>query len=72
MTICSAELLTSVQVAELCGVPVWCVRNLPERGLIDEPLRVGQYGVYLGTALPRIERALRQAGYLPRPAAATE
>jgi DNA-binding transcriptional MerR regulator len=66
------ELLTAVQVAEMCGVPVWCVRQLPAKGLIEPPLRVGQYRAYQSSDVPRIKKALKLAGYLPRPAAVTE
>ena len=44
----------------------WQVRRAIERGLLPEPPRLGAYRVFLPADLPRIEAALRQAGYLPK------
>jgi hypothetical protein len=52
-------------VAKLYGVRVWQVRRLYERRLLPEPGRVGAYRVVTSDELPKIEAALRAAGYLP-------
>jgi hypothetical protein len=53
-------------VAAHFGCQPWQVRRAIERKLLDEPPRVGAYRVFVATDLPRIEAALRAAGYLPR------
>jgi hypothetical protein len=53
-------------VARRFGVAVWQVRRLYERRILPEPPRVGAYRVIFPGDLPRIEAALREAGYLPR------
>jgi hypothetical protein len=42
----------------------WQVRRAIERGFLAEPPRVGAYRVFVAEDLPRIEAALREAGYL--------
>ena len=59
--------LTLPEVARRCGVPVWCVRRLYERGLLPAPPRAGQYRLVHPADLPAIEAALRRAKYLPAP-----
>jgi hypothetical protein len=44
----------------------WQVRRAIERGLLAEPPRLGAYRVFVADDLPRIERALREGGYLPK------
>jgi DNA-binding transcriptional MerR regulator len=46
------------------GVPPWQVRRLFERRLLPEPRRFGAYRMVTEDELPRIEEALRRAGYL--------
>jgi DNA-binding transcriptional MerR regulator len=58
--------LTIGAVARQFGCHPWQVRRLYERGLLAEPARVGAYRVVTADDLPRIESALRQAGYLPQ------
>jgi DNA-binding transcriptional MerR regulator len=59
--------LTIGAVARRLGVRPWQVRRLFESGTLPEPSRVGAYRVVAENELPRIERALRKAGYLPEP-----
>lgn len=58
-----SELLTTGQAARHCGVPVWQVRRLYERQLLSPAHRVGQARVIPRRELPKIEAALRKAGY---------
>jgi DNA-binding transcriptional MerR regulator len=51
-------------VARHFGCHAWQVRRLFERGLLPEAPRVGAYRVIAAADLPRVEKALRQAGYL--------
>jgi len=46
------------------GIAGWRVQRLCERGLLPEPTRVGRFRVFYASDLPRIEKALRAAGYL--------
>jgi DNA-binding transcriptional MerR regulator len=55
--------LTIGAVAEHFGVLAWQVRRLFERGILPPAARVG-HRVVDQTGLPKIETALRQAGYL--------
>jgi DNA-binding transcriptional MerR regulator len=48
------------------GVRPWQVRRLFERGLLPPAARVGTYRAAAEGDLPRVEEALRAAGYLPR------
>jgi hypothetical protein len=57
--------LTVGAVARRYGIPPWMVRRVYERGLLPEPPRVGAYRVVPVDDLPRLEAALRGAGYLP-------
>jgi DNA-binding transcriptional MerR regulator len=52
------------KVAIHFGVPAWQVRRVITRGLVREPARVGAYRVFVDEDLPKIEAALKQAGYL--------
>lgn len=54
-------------IAERFKIPTWRVRRLFERGLLAEPPRAGSYRIVHESDLPRIERALRAAGYLTAP-----
>jgi DNA-binding transcriptional MerR regulator len=51
-------------VARHFGCQPWQIRRAIERGILSEPPRVGAYRVFVAADLPRIEAALRQAGYL--------
>jgi DNA-binding transcriptional MerR regulator len=52
-------------VAAHFGCKPWQVRRLYERGLLPPAPRVGAYRVVSAEDLPKVEAALRQAGYLP-------
>ena len=56
--------LTLGPVAQLYGCQVWQVRRLFERGLLPPAPRIGAYRVIDVEDLPRVEQALRAAGYL--------
>jgi DNA-binding transcriptional MerR regulator len=56
--------LTVGAVALRYGVPEWQIRRLFERGLLPPAPRVGPYRVIAITDLPKVEEALRAAGYL--------
>jgi hypothetical protein len=60
------SLFTLGDLSKRFGVPIWAVRALFLRSLLPEPRRVGAYRVVPETDLPKIEQALRTAGYLPR------
>jgi DNA-binding transcriptional MerR regulator len=53
-------------VARRYGCAAWQIRRLFERGLLPPAPRVGAYRVFAAGDLPRVEAALRRAGYLPR------
>jgi DNA-binding transcriptional MerR regulator len=57
--------LTLGAVARRYGCPTWQIRRLYERGLLPPAKRVGAYRVVAVSDLPLVERALRDAGYLP-------
>jgi len=56
--------LTIGAVADQFDVPAWQVRRLYERGLLPPADRLGPYRVIDHADLPKIEAALRKAGYL--------
>ncbi len=56
---------TTGALAKHFGVAVWQFLQLIRRGFLPEPGRVGIYRVWFEADLPRIEAALRAAGYLP-------
>jgi hypothetical protein len=58
--------LSTGQVAAYFGLPPWMVARLFERHLLDEPPRLARQRMIPVADLPRIEQALKQAGYLPR------
>jgi DNA-binding transcriptional MerR regulator len=57
--------LTIGAVAAHFGCEAWQVRRVITRGMIPEPPRVGAYRVFYPDDLPKVEVALRAAGYLP-------
>ena len=63
-TVQDSPYLTVGRVAERYGVSTWQVRRLFERGLLPPAPRVGAYRVVAASDLPRVEEALRRAGYL--------
>ncbi len=67
----AATPLTTGDVAHRLGCPEWKVARLYERGLLPEPARFGRFRVIDEADLPIIEAALRDAGYLRRPARET-
>jgi DNA-binding transcriptional MerR regulator len=58
--------LTIGAVADHFGVAPWQVRRLFERGMLPPAARVGAYRVVDPSDLPKIEGALREAGYWPQ------
>jgi hypothetical protein len=60
--------LTTGAIGRLYGVPEWKVRRLFETGQLPPAARAGTYRVIPREDLWRVERALRNAGYLPREA----
>ncbi len=56
--------LTVGQAAQHFGVAEWKIRRLYERRLLPPAARLGTYRVIGPDDLPRVEEALRQAGYL--------
>jgi DNA-binding transcriptional MerR regulator len=56
--------LTIGAVAGRLGVAAWQVRRLYERGILPPAKRIGPYRVIDPADLPKVESALRQAGYL--------
>jgi DNA-binding transcriptional MerR regulator len=60
-----SPVLTIGAVARLLGCRPWQLRRLYERGLLPPAPRVGAYRVIPRRELPKVEAALRQAGYLP-------
>lgn len=56
--------LTTGDVAKRFNCRPWQVRRVIERGLLAPPERAGLYRVFGADDLPRIEAALRAAGYL--------
>jgi DNA-binding transcriptional MerR regulator len=56
--------LTLGSVAQRCGCKAWQVRRLFERGLLPPAPRIGSYRVVAVEDLPKVELALRKAGYL--------
>ena len=66
-----ADIMTTTDAAQHftdSGFPIkpWQVRRVYESGLLPEPeTRLGAYRLIHSSDLPRLEDALRQAGYLP-------
>jgi DNA-binding transcriptional MerR regulator len=56
--------LTVGDVAARCGVTAWQIRRLFERGLLPPAARLGPYRIIAEADLPKVEAALREAGYL--------
>lgn len=54
-------------LSERCGcrVETWKIRAAIARGFLAEPPRVGIARAWAQSELPKLERALRKAGYLP-------
>jgi DNA-binding transcriptional MerR regulator len=63
------DFLTIGAVAKMYGLPPWQIRRLFERGLLPPARRIGLYRVIPGSDLPKVEKALRVAGYIPEEAA---
>jgi hypothetical protein len=57
--------LTTGDVARHFGCQVWQVRRLFERHLLPRGPKFGAYYLIPAEDLPRVEAALRAAGYLP-------
>jgi len=61
----AARMLTLGDIGRVFGRPTWMIRRLFERGFLPEPARAGMYRVLPECDLPRVEAALRAAGYMP-------
>jgi len=59
-------LLTLGQIATRFGCQLWQVRRLYERGLLPEPERIGRTRIVRREDLPRIEKLLRESGYVAK------
>ncbi len=59
------ELLTTGQVAARLGFHPWQVRSVYNREKVPRRPRLGNTRVFHAGDLPAVERALREAGYLP-------
>jgi hypothetical protein len=56
--------VTVGEIAHRFGCEAWQVRRLYERGVLRESARAGQYRLIRVGDLPKVEAALRAAGYL--------
>jgi DNA-binding transcriptional MerR regulator len=65
MNLSDPSVYTVGAVARRFGCTPWQIRRLFERGLLPPASRVGAYRVIAACDLPRVEAALRLAGYLP-------
>jgi hypothetical protein len=52
--------------ARVLGVEPWQVARLYQKGLVDEPPRVGNSRVLTPQDLPALRTAFQEAGYLKR------
>jgi DNA-binding transcriptional MerR regulator len=55
---------TTGAIARRLGIAEWKVRRIFERGLLPDPGRAGTYRLIPASDLPKVEDALRRAGYL--------
>jgi hypothetical protein len=60
----TCDYVTIGGIARQHGLPGWKVRRLWERGQLPPAQRIGAYRVVPISELPRVEAALRAAGYL--------
>lgn len=60
------KLLTLGEAAERLGTQLWKVQRVFDRKRLPEPRRVGRTRVVPETDLPRVEKALREAGLMKR------
>lgn len=52
------------QIALKLHVFPWKIRRLFETGKLPEPERIGNYRLFTEADIPRIKKALEEAGYL--------
>jgi len=66
-TACEREsgILTTAQVAERLGVPLWWLRSMLHRKVLAAPGKIGPVFVWTAADLPRVKSALVAEGYLP-------
>jgi hypothetical protein len=64
------ELLTTSRAARALGIDAWQVARLFERGLFEEPPRLGRFRMIGRDDLPRLREAAIRAGYLSADTAA--
>lgn len=58
------SVFTTGAIARHLGIPEWRVRRVFERNLLPDPGRAGTYRLIPAADLPKVEAALRSAGYL--------
>jgi hypothetical protein len=56
--------MTTGQAAREIGAESWQVARLFQRGLVEEPRRLGQFRLIAESDLPALKRAAEAAGYL--------
>ncbi len=59
-----SKYLTLGQVALQLGCLTWQIQRLYQRGILPEPPRLGQHRLVTEKDLPKIRKALLEAGYL--------
>ena len=56
--------MTLGEVATHFHIQLWQVRSLYQRGLLPPAQRIGRFRIVDASELPKLESALRAAGYL--------
>jgi hypothetical protein len=56
--------LTTAQVAQRLGVPLWWLRSMLHRKVLAAPAKLGPTFVWTAADLPRVRQALVAEGYL--------
>ena len=60
----AGEWLTTGQMAKRLGIDSWQVSRLYQRGLVEEPARLGRFRLIPAADLDKLRRAALAAGYL--------
>jgi hypothetical protein len=60
-----SAVLTTGQLAERLGVPLWWLRSMLHRKVLAPPAKLGPTFVWTAADLPRVRQALLAEGYLP-------
>jgi hypothetical protein len=61
----AANIMTTAQVAQRLGAPLWWIRSMIHRKVLAPPSKIGPVFVWRPEDLPRVRQALRDEGYLP-------